>query len=228
MDFARLIAAERREIADLLDGLTAQQWDAPSLCTGWRVREVAAHMSMGFRHPLPRVLAELVRSGGSLDRTTDRLARADAAAATPARLADWLRDNARHPWKPPVGGPAAALGHDVVHGLDITVALGLDRRVPEERLRPLLDRVTRRGARFFGADLSGVQLRAVDLDWSFGSGPPLTGTAQDLLLVAFGRALPPGRLGGAGRTGTDGPPGRPGADGPPADGTDAGPPVPGP
>ncbi|MFH9225352.1 maleylpyruvate isomerase family mycothiol-dependent enzyme [Streptomyces lydicus] len=196
MDLTTVIAAERRELADLLDGLPDEQWDAPTLCAGWRVREVAAHMSMGFRYSFPKVAAELVRAGGSLHRMTDRLARRDAAAASPRQLAGFLRDNAHHPWTPPVGGLASALGHDVVHGLDITVALGHDRRVPEDRLRVLLDHVTARSARFFGADLAGIQLRATDLDWSFGTGTPLTGAGADLLLVAFGRKLPAGRLQG--------------------------------
>lgn len=196
MDLRSLIAAERRDIADVLEGLTPRQWDSPSLCAGWRVREVAAHMSMGFRHSVPQVLAQLVRARGSLHRMTDRLARRDAAAAAPDQLVAWLRDNARHPWTPPVGGLVSALGHDVVHGLDITVALGLDRRVPEERTRILLDHVTVRGAKFFGTDLTGVRLCADDLDWTFGTGTPLTGSAQDLLLYAFGRKLPEGRVRG--------------------------------
>lgn len=120
----------------------------------------------------------------------------DAAAASTSELAGFLREHAHHPWKPPVGGIAAALGHDVVHGLDITVALGLDRRVPEDRVRLLLEKITPGTARFFGADLRGIQLRADDLDWSFGTGTPLYGSAQDLLLVAYGRKLPPGRLHG--------------------------------
>ncbi|MFJ5831498.1 maleylpyruvate isomerase family mycothiol-dependent enzyme [Streptomyces sp. NPDC093089] len=190
------IAAERRELADLLDGLSAEEWDAPSLCEGWRVREVAAHMSMGFRHSLPRTLRELARSRGSLHRMTDRCAREDAAAHSTRELAALLRAHAHHPWKPPVGGFTAALGHDVVHGLDITVALGLGRRVPRDRLRPLLESVDARSLRFFRVDLAGVALRADDLDWTFGSGTPLSGTAQDLLLLAFGRRLPPGRLHG--------------------------------
>ncbi|MEU9124003.1 maleylpyruvate isomerase family mycothiol-dependent enzyme [Streptomyces sp. NPDC048506] len=197
MDIKAAIAAERRELADLLDGLSDAQWDAPSLCAGWRVREVAAHMSMGFRYPLPKVAAELLKAGGNINKMADRLARKDATTAATHELADFLRDNAHHPWKPPVGGVAAALGHDVVHGLDITVALGLDRRVPAERLRVLLDNVTLRSARFFGADLKGVELRADDLDWTFGTGAPLSGAAQDLLLVAFGRKVPEGRLRGA-------------------------------
>ncbi|URZ99830.1 hypothetical protein NCG97_02690 [Streptomyces lydicamycinicus] len=84
----------------------------------------------------------------------------------------------------------------MVHGLDITVALGHDRRVPEDRVRLLLEKITPGTARFFGADLRGIQLRADDLDWSFGTGTPLYGSAQDLLLVAYGRKLPPGRLHG--------------------------------
>ncbi|GAB2592632.1 hypothetical protein GCM10027168_27040 [Streptomyces capparidis] len=86
-DLTSLIAAERREIAEVLDGLTPRQWDAPSLCTGRRVRGVAAHMSMGFRCSVPQVPARPVRSRGSLHRMTDRPAREDAAAAPPARLA---------------------------------------------------------------------------------------------------------------------------------------------
>ena len=53
--------------------------------------------------------------------------------------------------------------------------------------------------KFFGVDLEGVALHADDLDWSYGVGDPLHGSAQDLLLVAFGRKLPPGRLRGAPR-----------------------------
>ncbi|MEV4438788.1 maleylpyruvate isomerase family mycothiol-dependent enzyme [Streptomyces sp. NPDC049577] len=191
-----LIGAERQELADLLDGLRADQWDEPSLCAGWRVREVAAHMSMGFRLSLPATLVELARARGNLHRMTDRVARRDAAAHSTAGLVTFLREGAHHPWTPPVGGFAAALGHDVVHGLDITVALGLDRRVPGDRLRVLLDTVRPSGLRFFGVDLAGVRLCAEDMDWSYGSGSPVYGAAQDLLLLAFGRRLPGGRLRG--------------------------------
>jgi hypothetical protein len=59
----------------------------------------------------------------------------------PEQLLACLRDNTRHPWNPPGGGVRGALSHDVIHGLDITVALGLDQRVPGERLRIVLDGV---------------------------------------------------------------------------------------
>ncbi|MFI1968291.1 hypothetical protein BLA24_10685 [Streptomyces cinnamoneus] len=195
-DVKAAIAAERRELADLLEGLRADEWNTPSLCEGWRVREVVAHMSMGFRLSLPATLGELVKARGNLHRMTDRVARGDAAAHSVGELSGFLRDNAHHPWTPPVGGVVAALGHDVVHGLDVTVALGLDRRVPEDRLRILLDDIKPSGLRFFGVDLRGVRLCAEDMDWSYGSGAPVYGAAQDLLLLAFGRRLAHGRLRG--------------------------------
>ncbi|MEU5576414.1 maleylpyruvate isomerase family mycothiol-dependent enzyme [Streptomyces huasconensis] len=193
------IAAERNELADIFEDLRPEQWDTLSLCAGWRVREVVAHMSLGFRHTLPRTLLELLKARGSLHRMTDRCARADAVRHTPADLVAHIRDNAHHPWTPPVGGYTSALGHDVVHGLDVTVALGLSREVPPERLRILLETVDAKSLKFFGADLTGVELRADDLDWRYGSGTPVHGAAQDLLLVAFGRKVPPGRLRGEGR-----------------------------
>ncbi len=184
----------------MLAGLTGEQWNAPSLCAGWRVREVAAHMTMGFRYSLPRWARELAAVRGNINRMADRCAHKDAAAFSPAELTAFLGENAEHPWKPPVGGYGMALAHDVVHGLDITVALGLDRRVPEDRLRVVLGGITARSVKFFGTDITGVAFRATDLDWSFGTGTPVSGAvsgaAQDLLLALFGRKLPADRLQG--------------------------------
>src|SRR5437868_5824257 len=36
--------SQRRDLADFLDDLTPEQWRAQSLCGGWLVREVVAHM----------------------------------------------------------------------------------------------------------------------------------------------------------------------------------------
>ena len=191
------IAAERRELAGVLGGLPPGAWDEPSLCDGWRVREVVGHLTMPFRYSAPRFALELARSRGNFSKMADRCARRDAAAPA-AELTAALRDNAEHPWKPPGGGLAGALTHDVIHGLDITVALGIDRTVPAGRLAVVLDNITAaRSLKFFGARLTGIQLRATDTAWSFGSGTPVTGAAQDLALLVCGRRLPPGRLDGA-------------------------------
>jgi uncharacterized protein (TIGR03083 family) len=191
------IAAERTELADLLGALPDADWDTPSLCAGWRIREVVAHTTMPFRTGLGRFVVEMAKARGSMNRMLDRTARRDAAAMSPAQLAAALRDNAHHPWKPPGGGYEGALTHEVVHGLDSTIALGIDREIPADRLLPVLEGMASpRGLKFFGVDLSGVQLRATDVDFTFGSGAPLEGTGADLLMVLGGRRLPPGRLRG--------------------------------
>jgi uncharacterized protein (TIGR03083 family) len=196
VEVRQAIAAERRELAALLEALPPGRWDAASLCAGWRAREVVAHMTMPFRLSHGQFAIGMLAAAGSFNRMADRYARRDAAVLSPQQLVDCLRDNAEHPWKPPGAGVLGALSHDVIHGLDITAALDLDRHVPEQRLRPVLDGVRPRQVRYFGADLHGVQLRATDLDWSFGGGSPVTGTAEDLLLVLCGRTLPSGRLHG--------------------------------
>jgi uncharacterized protein (TIGR03083 family) len=190
------VAAERRDLAEALGGLRPEQWDAPTLCAGWRVREVVAHMTMPFRVSLGRTLLGMVKARGNFNRMADRAAREDAARLSPAELLGSLRDNVEHPWAPPGGGPGGALSHDVIHGLDITVGLDLARRVPAERVAMVLDGMRPRNVAYFGTDLSGVELRATDLDWRYGEGKPVEGLAQDLLLVVCGRRLPAGRLDG--------------------------------
>ncbi len=196
-DIRDMIAAQRGELGELLAGLPAARWDEPTLCAGWRVREVVAHITMPFRYSGRRFAFELARSRGRFGEMADRLARRDADALTPGDLAGAVRSNVGHPWKPPGGGFEGALAHDVIHGMDITVPLGLGHTVPHERLRLVLPgSLSERSVRYFGVDLDGVELRADDMDWSLGSGAPLGGTAADLLLVLCGRSLPAGRLSG--------------------------------
>jgi uncharacterized protein (TIGR03083 family) len=190
------VHAERREQADLLATLTPEQWNAPTLCAGWRVREVIAHTTAPFHTSLGRMLRDLVQARGNFNRMADRSARRDAARMSPEELLAILRDNITHPWTPPGGGPQGALSHDLIHGLDITVGLGLDRRPPPERVALVLAGLRPKNVAFFGTDLTGVRLQATDLDWGYGTGTPLRGLAQDLLLVICGRHLPAGRLTG--------------------------------
>lgn len=191
-----LIADERRALSAVLAELTDASWDAPTLCAGWRVRELVAHMTMPFRYSTPRFLMELARSGFRFHAMADRLARRDALMP-PADLLAGLREHADFPWKPPGGGFEGALTHDVVHGLDFTVPLGLGRRVSSRALAVVLPNVATPGTlKHFDVDLTGVELRADDLDWSYGSGHRVSGSAQDLLLVLCGRRLPAGSLSG--------------------------------
>jgi uncharacterized protein (TIGR03083 family) len=195
-DLMPIVTAQRRAFGDVLEGLPESDWNAPSLCSGWRVREVVAHMTMPFRYSTLRFLGEMVRSRGNFARMADRVARRDGRAPI-ATLLDGWRTNENHPWQPPGGGLQGALTHDVVHGLDITIPLGIEHPVSEEALRVVLDQATApRSLKHFGVAVSGIRFEADDLDWAFGDGEPLRGRARYLLMVLMDRRLPAGLLSG--------------------------------
>jgi uncharacterized protein (TIGR03083 family) len=184
---ARETAAERARLAALYAELTPEQWSAPSLCAGWRVREVVAHVTMPYRHSSLRVLAGIAAARGDFNRFADRAARQDTARHDDAALLASLRENVENPWRPPGGGQQGALSHDVIHGLDVTEALGLPR-VPADRVRHVLVDASPRALAYFGADLAGVRLVATDTDLSLGEGPEVVELpAVDLLLRVTGR-----------------------------------------
>jgi uncharacterized protein (TIGR03083 family) len=183
-------AAERERLADLLAAIAPDRWGTPSLCAGWAVREVVAHMTMPFRISPPRFLLGLAGAGFSFNRFADRAARADTARMRDAQLLDALRDNTRHPWRPPGGGVVGALSHDVIHGLDITEPLGLPA-APPDRIALVLDAASPKSLGYFGVDLAGVQLRAADADVVIGTGSPHTMSAKDVLLTVTGRRAVP-------------------------------------
>ena len=199
-DIRTAVAAERGAQVELYASLSEEEWDSPSLCAGWRVREVLAHVTMPFRYSLPRVAWEIAKARGSFDRMADRRARIDARQLSTGQLWESLRDNVEHPWSPPGGGPLGALSHDVIHGLDVSTALGRDDAASPSRVGMVLAGLRPKQVAFFGVDLGGVELRADDLDWSYGRGEPVHGRAQDLLLLLCGRQLPAGRLTGPAST----------------------------
>ncbi|GAA5123897.1 maleylpyruvate isomerase family mycothiol-dependent enzyme [Pseudonocardia adelaidensis] len=178
--------AERARLLALLERLTPEQWGSPSLCAGWRVREVVAHMTMPFRTTPLRLVAGLARARFSFDRYADRAARADTARMTDDELLGQLRDNIRHGWRPPGGGEVGALSHDVIHGLDITEPLGLPAP-PAERIAAVLRGAGPRNLDYFGVRLDGTRLVATDADVSIGDGSPVRMPVKDVLLVVTGR-----------------------------------------
>ena len=181
---------ERERLAGILSSLHPEQWAAPSLCAGWRVREVVAHLTMPYRRgPMTGAVAfflGLARSGFNINRYLDRAARADAARLTDAELLEVLRVNIRNPWRPPGGGQIGALSHDVIHGLDITEPLGLPS-CPPERITLVLQQTSAKNLGYFGVDLTGRQLIASDAEASLGEGTAVHMPAKDILLLATGR-----------------------------------------
>ena len=193
---ASALADEYDALADLLESSAAEVWDAPSLCEGWRTREVVAHVTMPARYPGPEFMKELEAAGGDFTTLSNTVAARDGSLSADELLV-CLRSEVLHGWQPPGGGPQGALTHCVIHQLDIVEAVPLARRVPEDRMARVLGILTEAGAPdVFGTDLSGVQLRADDLDWSYGSGEVVSGPAQVLALVVCGRKVPASRLRG--------------------------------
>jgi uncharacterized protein (TIGR03083 family) len=184
-----MIAEERRALADLLDTLTPEQWATPSLCAGWTVREVAAHLVVPFEVSVPSLMLRLVRSLGSYDRAMDGATREVAARPT-TELAARLRANADHRFTPPMSGPEAPLTDVVVHGQDIRRPLGIAHGIEPEHLRVALDRMAGGALGFVPRSrVAGLRFEATDLDWSAGDGALVRGPAEAILLAITGRPV---------------------------------------
>jgi uncharacterized protein (TIGR03083 family) len=190
------VAAEFLNLAELLAAASDAKWDTQSLCADWRVREVVAHMTMAARYSEAEFMAELRRCDFDFGRLSNEVASRDARLPENELVANLRSDVMQH-WTPPGGGWHGALNHVVIHGLDMTVPLGVPRRSPDETIRVVLDDLTQGGGHaHFGIDIQGRHLQASDIDWSYGSGAGLRGGAADLALAMCGRTVPDGRLDG--------------------------------
>lgn len=178
--------AERHRLIAVLEGLTPEQWGSPSLCAGWRVREVVAHITMPFRTSPLRFFVGVARAKGDFDKFADRAARADTATICDAALLGHLRNNVTHPWRPPGGGVVGAISHDVIHGLDITEALALPGP-PPDRVALILREARAKNLEHFGVDLQGQRLVGTDADAAVGQGTTREMPVADILLVITGR-----------------------------------------
>ena len=185
-----LISAERRELASVLEDLSAEQWRSPSLCAGWTTAHVVAHLTMPFRITEEEFGRGMAEAHGNFAEFSDAVAARDSELP-PARLAGVLRDNVDNPWAPPGGGQQGALSHDLIHGLDIAWPLSITYPIPERAMTTVLDLIAGPdGQKAFGVDLDGIEFRATDLDWSSGAGAEAAGPSRDLLLMLARRSLP--------------------------------------
>jgi uncharacterized protein (TIGR03083 family) len=193
------IADERRGLADLLSGLTAEQRSVQSLCSEWSVQEVVAHLVVPLQVGIPEFVLAMLASRGSFDRANNRLARKQAQRPFDD-LIETLRRRADSRFTPPGAGPEAPLTDLLVHGLDICWPLGLTHPVPPERWRKSLTFLTTRPGRSLVPPglADGLRLHAEDVDWSHGAGPTVSGDAGSLLLALTGRAVALDHLAGDG------------------------------
>ncbi len=179
-------------LADLLADGPAATWDAATLCAGWQVRHVVAHVTMPVRLTPELFGREMAAAGGDFGRLSDTVATRDGALPAGDLVAD-LRSPVLHAWQPPGGGAAGALSHAVIHSLDVTVPLGRPPVAPAEAVVAVLDQLTAADGALFGLDLTGVRLEASDAEWASGEGEPVRAGTGELVALLGGRTLPDGR-----------------------------------
>ncbi|WP_436533861.1 maleylpyruvate isomerase family mycothiol-dependent enzyme [Actinoplanes sp. HUAS TT8] len=195
-----LTGNNRRLIADVLDGLDDEQWTTETLCAGWTVREMAAHLVQPMLVGFGKFFLVAMRYRGNTDRTVDHVTRRIARRER-GELLRLLREHAGDRVNPPRVGPMGPFAETCVHLRDIARPLGLAADVPAEHWRILLDYLAAPGAApglVRPGRLAGVRLQATDIDWAAGDGPVLRGTAEALAMAVTGRDVVLPELSGPG------------------------------
>jgi uncharacterized protein (TIGR03083 family) len=183
------VADERRSIAALVDGLDAEQLATESLCVGWDVKTVAAHLISDFTDGFWGFLASGVRHG-SINRGIDALARRRARAPV-AELAETLRLEADHRLSPPVTGPLSGLADVLVHGADMRIPLQIPHRPDPQHVARVIDFLT--GPTQLGffprRRLRGIALHDEDTGQAWGDGDLIRGSGVAVMLAVCGRTV---------------------------------------
>jgi uncharacterized protein (TIGR03083 family) len=196
----RVIDGQRTALADVLVGLSDDEWRQPSLCAGWTVRDVAAHLTqqqLGVGD-----LIRLMRAWrGSMDRTAEHAARRRAAELSTGEIIAEIRAMVGSRRHTVVVTHLETLCDILVHGQDIAIPLGREHPMPADAAAVCATRaLTMRWPRPLPATkrLAGFRLTATDTSWSAGTGPEVRGPMDALLLVCMGRLVALPRLSGPG------------------------------
>jgi uncharacterized protein (TIGR03083 family) len=194
-----VIEQERLRLADLLDGLTPAQWESASLCTDWRVRDVAAHLSLVGEPPSPwTFVTNGARARGNFHRLNTIMTRSRAEWPTSAIVGS-LRLNAGSRQVPVVTNYRNVLFDLLVHIQDVAIPLGVELSMPVAAAQDGASRVWSMGWPFWARRrLRGLHLRATDSEWQAGDGLEVRGATADLLLLLTGRTATIDRLSGPG------------------------------
>jgi uncharacterized protein (TIGR03083 family) len=135
----KLIATERKQLALYGKKLTAKQWRADSLCEGWSIADVYAHLILESRYKAYEVLPSLVRGRGNIHSMMDSLARKYGKAKSQTELTQTLEDDAKLRLSPKFVSPLEVLIDLVIHSADIKLALGEKWEVEPEVMKHILD-----------------------------------------------------------------------------------------
>ncbi|ORW88864.1 DinB family protein [Mycobacterium sp. IEC1808] len=188
--------AERADLADFLSTLAPQDWEAPSLCTKWTVKDVVAHV----------ISYEELGAAGLLKRfakgwvvRANQVGVDEFSGLSPEQLLEFLRGHLEPRGLTAGFGGMIALVDGTVHHQDIRRSLGRPRTVPADRLQRVLGLVPGNPRLGAGRRIRGLRLRATDVDWAHGNGPEVSGPGEALLMAMTGRPAALADLEGPGR-----------------------------
>ncbi|MBF5001794.1 maleylpyruvate isomerase family mycothiol-dependent enzyme [Nocardia sp. BSTN01] len=193
------VATERTSLVELLRSLPDSGWAQPSLCAGWRVRDVVAHLILSADSGLGTILFNLIRARGHFDRMVRDTAIRHADRRTTIQLLAELHDSIGARVTPVGTTPVDRLMDLLVHGQDIAIPLGIPRQMPVAAAESALDRIWNGGFPFHARKKFGnYRLVASDSEWTAGTGPVIEGSVTHLLLLITGRRPAPDQLSGEG------------------------------
>lgn len=181
-----LARRERQEFADLLDTLSPQQWQTPTLCGDWTVRDVVAHTIAYLGQTRLQLTTAMVTARGQVDRLNESAHQANKRL-TPDELRTMMRSGADPSGAGALYGCRVALIECLIHQQDIRRPLGMPRTISGDALLASLA-FARTSPVIGGARRTrGLRLVANDLDWSAGRGAEIHGPGEALLLAMAGR-----------------------------------------
>ncbi|MEV0584609.1 maleylpyruvate isomerase family mycothiol-dependent enzyme [Nonomuraea sp. NPDC050310] len=193
-----VVHAERHALIDDLRQVPAERFATPSLCPGWDVHDVLAHLADDAKTTKLGFLARLAAARFDFDRY-NAAAVARERAADPQATLDAFRAAASRTSSAPAP-PATRLVEAFVHGEDIRRPLGLSRQYPAEHVAAALAHQLKTGVGMGGGKerARGLRLVATDVRFGSGGGAEVRGSALALLLAVSGRPVRPGELTGPG------------------------------
>ncbi|MER6672307.1 maleylpyruvate isomerase family mycothiol-dependent enzyme [Streptomyces sp. NPDC000983] len=177
----RIVDEQRVELADLLQSLTPGEWETRTACGDWRVRDVAAHLTLAPRFTLKDFARDMVRAMGGMNRLIHDTAVREARRPT-AQIAANLRGLVGNRRLAPMTTPREPLIDILVHGQDIARCLGLRREMPPAAARDAADRVLTTNFPLRLWPRPRARLVATDIEWSWGEGEEVRAPIADLLM----------------------------------------------
>lgn len=179
------IGRERSTLADLLESLPQAAWQEASLCQGWPVRDVGAHLT--FSHARLRDVAwPAARTGFRYNAMIGYAA--VHSPLTHEQIVSTMRGFVGSRQRAPFVTELEPLLDVLVHFQDICLPLGIRHSMPVDAAAAAAARVlSLRGPMRLWEPPRAVRLVATDTDWAYGGGLVHEAPIQSHLLTLTGR-----------------------------------------